>query len=426
MRILITGASGFIGQHLLNSCRDNGHAVTACAHNETALQRNYPDIKVIRCEYAKDHDVDTWLPRLNGIDVVVNAVGIFRPQGRNTYTALHVLAPRALFKACELSGVKKVIQISALGADDTAFSEYHLSKKAADDYLSRLELNWTIIMPSLVYGTGAKSWRWFTAMAALPITPFPDRGNQLLQPIHIDDLCRAVLVLLNSEVGNQKRIPAVGPQAVTLRQLYVVLKQRLGLNSQRFFGIPFWAALFSARLFQMLSNSPITGDALKMLRHGNTGNVRKFSRTLGFTPSELADVVLHQPHLTGERLDAKLYFLLPALRISLALLWIATGFVSAFAYPVDNSYAMLDQLGVPNALAPFALFSAAALDFVLGMALLFSFQVRKVIWLQVLLMLAYTGLISAGLPELWLHPFGPVTKNLPLIIATIMLLARDK
>ena len=87
--------------------------------------------------------------------MVVNAVGILRESGNATFQALHVDAPVALFHACVQADVKKVVQISALGADTEAASRYHLSKKHADDTLAELPIRWVIMQPSLVFGLGA-------------------------------------------------------------------------------------------------------------------------------------------------------------------------------------------------------------------------------------------------------------------------------
>jgi uncharacterized protein YbjT (DUF2867 family) len=92
-----------------------------------------------------------------------------------------------------------VIQISALGADDQALSRYHLSKRAADDHLAASSLDWTVLRPSIVYGPGAHSMALFEALAALPLTPLINRGEQEIQPIHVADLTRAVLHCLAPE-----------------------------------------------------------------------------------------------------------------------------------------------------------------------------------------------------------------------------------
>ena len=426
MNILITGASGFIGQHLLKACLDHGHQVTACVRDTAQVQRYYPRAQVIQCDFAKDNDICVWLPRLTNIDVVINAVGIIQQRGTNTFDALHTHTPCALFKACEIRHVSKVIQISALGADDTAFSQYHLSKKAADDFLSSLDLDWTILMPSLVYGPGAKSLRLFKAMAALPVTPLVCKGEQLIQPIHISDLSNALLALIENPTIRQRRIEAVGPKAVTLRQLYVVLKHWFGYTHPRFLNMPLWFALSVARVTEYFGNTPINADTLKMLQNGNTGNVQPFISAFGFPPTPLKQALHRQPPLESDYLDAKLYFLCPLLKFTLAWLWIATGLISAFGYPVESSYAMLKQVGIDNTLAPIVLYAAALLDVCLGVALLLSFHLRTVVVLQIAIILTYTVIITICLPESWLHPFGAISKNIPLIVSTLMLLAWEK
>jgi uncharacterized protein YbjT (DUF2867 family) len=426
MNILIIGASGFIGQHLLRACLVHEHTVTACVRNGAQLQQKFPAIKLINCDFAKDRNIDTWLPRLTNIDVVINTVGIFQQRGSNTFDALHTKTPRELFKACELKGVRKVIQISALGADDTAFSQYHLSKKAADEYLSSLDLDWTILMPSIVYGPGAKSLRLFKAMAALPVTPVVGNGRQQIQPVFIDDLTKAVLLLVENPSINRQRIEVVGPEPVTLRQLLTLLKCWFGFKRTGFLKIPLGLFLLSARIAEYFAPSPVNVDALKMLQHGNTGNVQQFVKAFGFRPASMKQVLRQQPPLAGDYLDARLYFLLPLFKFSLALLWITTGLLSAFGFPVESSYSMLNQVGIPEFLAPIFLYGAAGLDISLGVALLFSNHLRLVVILQITIMLTYTLFITTGIPEFWLHPFGPVSKNIPLIIASLLLLAGEK
>ncbi|KPJ93454.1 MAG: hypothetical protein AMJ53_07210 [Gammaproteobacteria bacterium SG8_11] len=426
MNILITGANGFIGRHLLKTCLAHGHQVTACVRDTAKLQRHFPEVQVIQCDFSKDQKISDWLPRLNNIDVVINAVGIFQQRGTHTFAALHRQTPRALFKACEIMGIIKVVQISALGADDSAFSQYHLSKNAADDFLSTLDLNWAIVMPSIVYGPGAQSLRLFKAMAALPFTPLVDDGSQQIQPIHIGDLSNAVLQLIESETPIRQRIAAVGPDPVSFTELYGLLKSWLGITQQRFIKIPYGLALLVARVAGVSCSIPVSADALKMLQAGNTANVQAFINIFGFTPASLSKTFSQQPPLESDYLDAKLYFLLPLLRYSLAVLWVASGLLSAFAYPMESSYAMLNEVGIPNSIASATLYSASALDTGLGVALLFSYRLPIVLLLQIVVMLVYTAIITFSLPELWLHPFGPVTKNIPLIAATWLLLAVEK
>src|SRR4051812_33365609 len=129
MLILLTGASGFIGLHLLAALRAAGHVVTA------AGRRQLPGVPMVHADFTRDTDAAVWMPRLKDVDVVINAVGILRETGQQSFEFTHARTPIALFEACAQSGVQRVIQISALGAD-SGTTGYFRSKHAADLHLT--------------------------------------------------------------------------------------------------------------------------------------------------------------------------------------------------------------------------------------------------------------------------------------------------
>lgn len=425
MRILITGASGFIGSHLTQALLDKGHDVLVCVrHPERALAR-WPHITAIRADFITDHAEADWIPRLENVDVVINAVGIIRESGGQTFDVLHTRAPIALFQACESVGVKRVIQVSALGADDSAFSHYHISKRAADSFLRASSLDWAVLMPSIVYGSGAKSMSLFKAVSALPLVPLIDAGDQEIQPIHISDMVKAVVALVDSSSPLRTDIEMVGPAPITMKELYGDLRSWLGVSKARFIKVPYWMALYGARWFGLLGKTPITDETIQMLRNGNTGKVEPFVTRFGFKPKEIETVLKETPAQQSDRWHAGLYFLSPALRITIAFVWLFTGIVSAFIFPVEQSYAMLAQVGIDGIWQPIMLYGAAATDLVLGLATLFAYRLRLVLLLQISIILLYTVVITLWLPEHWIHPFGAVSKNVPLVVATLVMLVME-
>ena len=174
MRILLTGATGFIGGHLAGALRAAGHRVLEVRRRATDPANH------IEADFARDVNAAFWRDKLAGVDCVINAVGILREHGEQTFERIHTRAPRALFEACAQSGVRRIIQISALGADDGT-SGYFRSKHEADLYLATLTLDWTIVQPSVVYGPGGTSARLFTMLASLPLIPLPGEGRQALE-----------------------------------------------------------------------------------------------------------------------------------------------------------------------------------------------------------------------------------------------------
>lgn len=423
MRILVTGASGFIGTAVTRQLLAAGHDVVLCVRHPEAMKHSFPQAEVIAADFTRDDVSGVWQPRLQGIDAVVNCVGIIQETRHQTFDLLHDRTPRALFSASAAAGVTKIIQISALGADATAVSRYHLSKKAADDYLAGLNIDWVILQPSIVYGPRAKSMALFKALAALPVVPLVEDGTQLIQPIFIEDLAAAVVRLVEPAAPRRIKIAAVGPKPLTFRQLIDALRQWLSLPSTHYLHMPLILAVFFSRIFGFLGVTAVSGDAIKMLQRGNVADVALFVTHFGFIPRSLTEVLSPAAASESELWHARLYFLLPILRISLALLWIFTGITSAFIFPATESYALIERIGIDASLAPVALYGAAILDIALGIALILNW---RIIWIgsaQIVLMVVYSILIAIGLPELWVHPFGPVTKNIPLIVATLIVMA---
>lgn len=110
--VLILGASGFLGRHIAAALAAAGHEVIRGVRRPPAGD----GARYVAVDYERDHEPADWLPRLERVDAVVNAAGILRERGRSTFEALHVRAPAALFRACAQARVRRVVQVSALGA----------------------------------------------------------------------------------------------------------------------------------------------------------------------------------------------------------------------------------------------------------------------------------------------------------------------
>jgi uncharacterized protein YbjT (DUF2867 family) len=425
MRILLTGASGFIGHHLLQALLAEGHHVV-CAQRRP-VPGGEPRLTTIHADFVHDTDKSTWLARLSNIDVVINTVGIFRESGSQTFERLHVETPRALFAACaESHEVQMVIQLSALGADRDADTPYHLSKKAADDYLASLPVRAYIVQPSLVYGSDGASARVFRTLASMPFTLRFGSAPQLVQPIHIDDLVAAIVGLLKHRLplqagggeGTALRVPLVGPQAMPFTDYLQALRRAMGMGRQPVVPLPGALARLMAKAGRLLPGALLDEEALRMLDRGNAADPGMTTRLLQHPPRPVTEFI-RDPG--AERARAKLGWLLPVLRLSIAAVWIITAIVSYGLYPVEASYELLARTGIPAELQPLMLYGAATFDLLLGLGILFLAR-RRWLWLMQLGLIGfYTVVIAIKLPEFLLHPYGPLTKNLPMLAAIWLL-----
>lgn len=413
MRVFVLGASGFLGRRVVQALAHAGYEVVAGVRSVPV--RGEAGIAYRKVDFNELDEARDWLPMLQGIDVVINTVGIFRESCGRRFLQLHEKAPQALFAACQEAAVQRVIQVSALGADAQAQSAYHLSKRATDEYLLSLPLDAVVVQPSLVYGAGGTSAALFGMLATWPLIPAPDLGEARLQPIHVDDVAAAMVALVDPARAHPRRIALVGPRAMSWRDFLAGLRAALGLSARaRFIPIPQGLAAAMACIGDRWSGALLDSAAWRMLLRGNSADVEPLQNLLGSSPRDISQFVATED-TRAQRVQAQLRWLLPIVRFSLAILWIVTGLLSLGIYPVQSSFALLEQAGVPEALWPTALYGAALLDIALGLLILVPRRTRWLWAAQAGLIVGYTAIISWRLPEFWLHPYGPILKNLPLL-----------
>lgn len=425
MNILITGATGFIGRHILRSLNHQNHAITACVRDPDRIREIVPGTKLLQVDYLEMTQADDWLPLLAEVDVVINCVGIIGEAGKQTFEYLHSRVPIALFRACQETGVKKIIQISALGSDENANSQYHLSKKAADDVLRDLEVPAAILRPSFVYGEGAASMALFQAIASLPIHVLLDRGRQLVQPVHVDDLVELVTHCI-STVECSQELDVVGAQPVSMAVLLSGLRRRLGSRRALQVSVSSGFVIGLARIAEILRVPMLSRENILMLLRGNTASREPLGEVLGHPPDGVEEKLFELPASQADRWHARLYFVRPLLRLSIAFVWLWSGLTSAFFYPEVLSFDLLDSVGITGAAGPLTLYGLSLLDVVIGLLTLFGWKLRPLIVLQLISIFAYSLVVGIALPEFLFHPFGPVLKNLPLLVAIYILLILEE
>jgi nucleoside-diphosphate-sugar epimerase len=429
MRVLVLGAGGFIGGRIAAGLLASGHDVVPCGRDAAALRRRYPGLPVVVADLARD-GAPEWLPRLAGLDAVVNAAGVL---GNATLEAVHSRGPAALFDACAEVGIARLAQISALGADADAHSRFHLTKRAADEHLLHLRdaagpaggrTGWCVLRPSLVIGRGGRSTALFAALAALPYPLRLGPGTWRVQPVHVADLARAVTELLEAPAPIPPRLDLVGPEPMTTNDLTRVLRRWVGLREAPFLPLPAPLLRLAAGAGGAIGGGTLTRETLGMLARGNVADAGPAAAALGWQPRPLAAALAAEPAAEADRWHARLLPVRPALRLGLAVVWIGSGVVSALVTPLARSHALLAGLGVHGAAATAVTLAGAALDVVLGLALLaLPRRTRLVGAAQIAAMLLFTVLATVAAPEAWADPFGPLLKNVAVLVATLALMA---
>lgn len=287
MNIFLSGASGFIGGHILSALSAQGERVTCLLRPASAARSHIERLPGVRMVEGEWTEPANWLRELAGHQALVNAVGIIRETRGASFAQIHTITPITLFDAAVRVGVSRIVQISALGADEGATSPFHLSKRAADQFLLHLSTSSVILRPSLVYGPADHSMAFFSRLARLPLTPVPGDGCYRVQPLYVRDLARAVLIALQSPDFPTGPVDLGGGEVLTFNAMLDLLARQQGnRRGARKVHIP-WKAISLLALATELAggHGPITRDELSMLRRENfTRQQARFSELFGFEP----------------------------------------------------------------------------------------------------------------------------------------------
>lgn len=413
MNILVCGADGFLGKAITQALETRCHQVVRGVHRP----RQAGDVVL---DYRRDSDPADWLPRLDGLDGVVNAVGILRERQAGDFERIHQQAPAALFRACAQAGIRRVVQISALGTAPTAYLK---SKHAADQVLLECLPEGVVLRPSLIFGEDGASTRFFLALASLPVHGIPGGVGQL-QPVHVQDVVEAVVRLLEGARPFGRVVELVGPRRQRYGEWLAGYRASLGLAPAWRLPLPEPLMTLGAHLAGLVPGSLFCTDTWSMLRADNTADGTAAHKLLQRPLRAPADFI---PAAARElpRLRALAGWRAPLSRSVLACLWLASGVVSLGVYPIADSLALLAPLGLHGGPALAVLAAAAALDLAMGIATLF-FPSRRLWLAQMGLIGFYSLLVICCLPEYLLHPFAPILKNLAVLVLLVQLWAEEQ
>lgn len=286
MKILICGATGFVGRHLTKTLRKAGHIVVLAVRRPSETD----DIAV---DFLSDTTKEVWLPRLEGVDVVINAVGVLRDSRKTPMQKLHSEAPKALFTACAEIGIKRVIHLSALGVESGINVPYFTTRIAAETALFALPetTRYLCLRPSVIYGADGTSAQMFKRMAKLPVMALPMGGEQSLQPVHIDDISAAVVQWLVDENASSQTVNVVGAEQTTMRGMLDSYREQMGYRPALHIAVPSGLVRIAALIGDRIPASPMCSDTYTMLSAGNIADVRQFSQLLKRTPKNFREFI---------------------------------------------------------------------------------------------------------------------------------------
>ncbi len=288
--VCILGGTGFVGQAVAEHVYERGLRVKVLTRS-VMRARPLTVLPTLEVAVGDPHDEATLVRQFEGVDAVVNLVGILHERGGQGFEKVHVELPRKVVGACRAAGVRQLVQMSALGASPEGPSDYQRSKAQGEAAVRSLAMGlaWTIIRPSVIFGEHDRFLNLFAGMARwFPVIPLA-RAECRIQPVWVEDVARAIAALIGDKRLSGETLELCGPRAYTLLEL-AQFAARMAGRAPAILALPEWAGMMQASVFERLPGKLLTRDNLLSLGVDNVCGC-PFPEILGFKPAAIEAVV---------------------------------------------------------------------------------------------------------------------------------------
>ncbi len=283
MRIFVTGGTGFVGREIVRQLHGVGHKVRCLVRDAERAKQLLP--LTVELHPGDLTDPDSFKAGLKECQAVIHLVGIIVEKGQATFEHIHLQGTADLLRAASGAGVRRFIQMSALGSRPDAKSRYHRTKYQAEQAVIQSGLDWTIFRPSVIFGPGDQFVNLIARIIkSAPVIPIIGPGESRIQPISVRNVASCFALAVGDPSTYRKIYELGGPQRLTYNRIYQIIagvleKKKAALH------IPIPLVKPGVLISELLlPNPPITREQLIMLQEDNicdsTDAVHDFSLEL--------------------------------------------------------------------------------------------------------------------------------------------------
>jgi NADH dehydrogenase len=276
----VFGGSGFVGRHVVRALARSGWRVRVAVRRPdlAGFLRPLGAVGQIEAVQANLRYPDSVRAAIEGADAVVNAAGVRRQRGRQSYEAVHVFGAGEIARATSALGVGALVHVSGIGADANSKNPYIASKGRGEAAIREAFADAIVLRPSVVFGPEDEFFNRFAALARfLPILPLFGGGATKLQPVYVGDVALATARALGGAAAAGSTYELGGPETMTLRE---AMERTLRMIERRraLLPLPFRVSRLLARATEVASAISLgffpktlttTRDEIELLRHDN-------------------------------------------------------------------------------------------------------------------------------------------------------------
>jgi NADH dehydrogenase len=271
-RVTVFGGSGFIGRYLVERLADRGWVIKVAVRNPRRAHFLKPlgNVGQIVPFRAPLQDAEAVKAAVEGADAVVNLVGILYEGGAQSFSAVQAEGAKRVAEAAAAAGVRRLVQISAIGADQNSPAEYARSKAFGEKAVLEAFPKATILRPSIVFGREDDFFNRFAAMARIsPALPLIGGGHTRFQPVFVGDVADAILAALTKPEAAGQVYELGGPRVYSFKELLSYILEVTG-RRRCLIALPIKLATLEAAFLERLPGPPLlTRDQVRMLERDN-------------------------------------------------------------------------------------------------------------------------------------------------------------
>lgn len=286
--ILVTGATGFVGSHLIKGLRKENLPVRAIVRTPAkATGLKDLGVEAVPGEISDQASLEA---AAKGCNRVIHLVGIIQEGKGFTFRSVHVEGTKNLLAAAKQAGVKQFFFQSALGTRKNAKSEYHKTKWEAEQLVKASGIPYTILRPSLIYGQGDLFTIRLAEMIRLsPVLPIIGSGRSKIQPIFINDVVTCMVKAMKDDRFLNRSFEIGGPEELTYEQVTRTIAETFGIKRPVLHMPLFFMKTVAALGETVLSKPPVTADQLIMLQEDIVCDMKDIRDAFGVEPTEFRE-----------------------------------------------------------------------------------------------------------------------------------------
>ncbi|MDZ7712397.1 MAG: complex I NDUFA9 subunit family protein [Rhodovibrio sp.] len=291
----VFGGSGFVGRYIVKRLAKEGWVVRVAVRDteKAHFLQPYGNVGQIVRMRVPIQDEQSVKEAVEGADAVFNAIGLlFEPGGPQTFDEVQVNGPERIARLSAEAGVKRLIHVSAIGADEESESVYARTKAAGEQAILKQFPQATVLRPSIVIGPEDGFLNFFAQMARLsPALPLIGGGKTRFQPVYVGDVADAAMVCVHEAKTKGKTYELGGPKVYSFKQLMQLLLREIR-RKRLLLPIPFGVAQVQAGVAELLPKPLLTRDQVTLLKQDNVVQKGALSfKTLGMEPQAIEAIL---------------------------------------------------------------------------------------------------------------------------------------